>query len=244
MSILRRYFRWSVVLAIVLIARVVGADAPASKWSVHVWQRNDGLSSNNISGVAQSSDGYLWVATDNTLARFDGTRFVECSPPAVCGGTTTNVSGMIRSHAGGIIVAMHGGPVGRFAVGAAPEIFSKGLPETNVTSMREDADRAIWINYHGGHIWRIGDGQAKEITTADGLPTEGVDCFFEEDAKGQLWFAQSDVVGQVRGGRFVPFAKMPSTNTRITAAHGGGVWCTSDGQLFHVDESGKAELRG
>src|SRR4051812_30565180 len=53
----------------------VEAISPASNWSVHVWRSDDGLPNNNVTGLAQTPDGYLWVATVSYPARFDGVQF-------------------------------------------------------------------------------------------------------------------------------------------------------------------------
>src|SRR5581483_3207890 len=50
----------------------VGADP---SWSLRAWQTEDGLPNNIVTSVAQTPDGYLWLATPTALARFDGTRF-------------------------------------------------------------------------------------------------------------------------------------------------------------------------
>src|SRR5687767_12025812 len=42
---------------------------------VRSWQTEDGLPSNTVRAVMQTRDGFLWVATDAGLARFDGRRF-------------------------------------------------------------------------------------------------------------------------------------------------------------------------
>ena len=42
---------------------------------VRSWHSEDGLPSNNVRSIAQSTDGYLWVATAEGVVRFDGVRF-------------------------------------------------------------------------------------------------------------------------------------------------------------------------
>ncbi len=39
------------------------------------WTADDGLPQNSIYGIVQTGDGYLWLATVDGLARFDGLRF-------------------------------------------------------------------------------------------------------------------------------------------------------------------------
>ena len=41
-----------------------------------VWTQEHGLPQDTIRAMAQTSDGYLWLGTDEGLARFDGYEFV------------------------------------------------------------------------------------------------------------------------------------------------------------------------
>ncbi len=72
--------RRCIVTALFLLlawARPEGASAagPEAGWSSRVWQVDDGLPAANVTGVAQTGDGYLWLATQSGLARFDGSQF-------------------------------------------------------------------------------------------------------------------------------------------------------------------------
>src|SRR5262245_46774272 len=39
------------------------------------WTINEGLPQNTVNAIAQTRDGYLWLATNGGLVRFDGVRF-------------------------------------------------------------------------------------------------------------------------------------------------------------------------
>ena len=39
------------------------------------WRAEEGLAAGHIQSLAQTPDGYLWIATSSNLLRFDGTRF-------------------------------------------------------------------------------------------------------------------------------------------------------------------------
>jgi ligand-binding sensor domain-containing protein/signal transduction histidine kinase len=68
------------VITLLLPAAAAGQSARApqparSQLSVRVWEVRDGLPQNQVRAVRQTRDGYLWVATYDGLARFDGVRF-------------------------------------------------------------------------------------------------------------------------------------------------------------------------
>src|SRR5436853_6585149 len=48
---------------------------PISRYVHTVWRTDDGLPQNYVVGIVQTSDGYLWLATQEGITRFDGTKF-------------------------------------------------------------------------------------------------------------------------------------------------------------------------
>ena len=75
--------RLFVFLAIVLFSSSVSAQLPPglstskriTQYRLDTWQEVQGLKHNSIIALAQSSDGYLWLATYAELYRFDGVTF-------------------------------------------------------------------------------------------------------------------------------------------------------------------------
>ena len=47
----------------------------AAQYRIDHWTADDGLPQNSVYGIVQTGDGYLWLATVDGLARFDGARF-------------------------------------------------------------------------------------------------------------------------------------------------------------------------
>src|SRR5271166_2178320 len=51
---------WAALLSI--CGSLAAAAAPTSPWVTHVWESDDGLPNNNVTSLAQTPDGFLWVA--------------------------------------------------------------------------------------------------------------------------------------------------------------------------------------
>src|SRR4051794_6544248 len=106
---------------------VLSAGAEVSNWSLRVWQADDGLPNNNVTGLVQTPDGYLWVATPSGLARFDGVRFEEFSTGSFA---QRHQSQRIRTLLGtshGLCMGIDPGDVISLSHGAA-EVFTNNLP--------------------------------------------------------------------------------------------------------------------
>jgi len=56
----------------------VGSESAERTHAVHAhtWTQEQGLPQDTIRAIAQTADGYLWLGTDEGLARFDGYEFV------------------------------------------------------------------------------------------------------------------------------------------------------------------------
>src|SRR5579864_7159688 len=58
-------------------ANTLSADdhrIPIVEYVHNVWQAEQGLPQNAVQAIAQTPDGYLWVATQEGVVRFDGVR--------------------------------------------------------------------------------------------------------------------------------------------------------------------------
>ena len=74
-----RYAAFAAALVFSLFPQCAHALDPRkslTQYSRQVWTQQDGLPQDTIRAIAQTTDGYLWVGTDEGLARFDGYEFV------------------------------------------------------------------------------------------------------------------------------------------------------------------------
>src|ERR1043165_1297848 len=46
-----------------------------SQFGHEVWLTENGLPQNTVHAIAQTADGYIWIGTEEGLARFDGVKF-------------------------------------------------------------------------------------------------------------------------------------------------------------------------
>ena len=66
--------RTRLLLVGLTLAGRLGAAAPGD-YLIQKWDTSGGLPHNTVRSIAQTPDGYLWIGTENGLARFDGVRF-------------------------------------------------------------------------------------------------------------------------------------------------------------------------
>ena len=76
-------------------ARALDPEKGLSECTVEVWGLRDGLSGTMVRRIAQTPDGYLWIAAFGGIARFDGARIlrIEVEPPMDLAGLGAGAQG-------------------------------------------------------------------------------------------------------------------------------------------------------
>ena len=115
--------RFIPIILLILFLRASAADS--SSVVVRVWQSQDGLPSNVVRSVVQASDGYLWVATAEGVARFDGFDFELIEPEGELRRSGWRFSRLFATSGGWIWAATYQGGLFRVENGQVPPDFWK-----------------------------------------------------------------------------------------------------------------------
>ncbi len=224
---------------LVFLAPAVLAAGTNEDWLARWWQTEDGLPNNSVNGVAQTSDGYLWVGTPSGLVRFDGLHFETISLTNIIPLPNRGIIAMIRGRSGALWLAMDRGAVVRLS-GNTSRAFIKDLPNLIPNGMAEDADGSLWIAYRGGSVYHVTENSTRETTLKEGMPTGIGICALATDNHGRVWFAKSGQAGVYSNGVFhtvVTFDRLSST--RLTSSKEGGVWISSNFHVYKYDADGR-----
>jgi len=204
------------------------------------WLAEDGLPDNRVVGLAQTADGYLWVATQGGVVRFDGVRFQRVSiahSPDLIAGT---MRAMMLDRKGRVWLAKEEGGTLFCFDGAQVRMVTadQGLPKNETQhSMAMDGSGDLWVSYSTGKVIRYThDGKVDTFTSKNGLPGGVGICWLASGRDGTLWFAKGSQVGVFRNGRFNILENFGSPALRIAAARSGGIWVCAGQQILKFDE--------
>src|SRR5438270_13643749 len=98
--------RFSALTLFLFAAAYAGPAATHSSWNVRKWLTDDGLPNNTVTSLAQTPDGFLWIATPGSLARFDGTQFESLTPSQIIPGYHENARALLTARDGSLWMAM------------------------------------------------------------------------------------------------------------------------------------------
>src|SRR5262245_8699129 len=142
-----------------LFALLIWAAPVRAQYRFDSWTTENGLPQNSVRAIKQTRDGYLWVATENGLARFDGVRFTvfnKLNTPEI---TSNRFVSLRESHDGDLWAGIEGGGVIRYHDGVFTAHTTKdGLLTNIVRRVDEDAAGTIWI-YHPNGVSKWRDGR-------------------------------------------------------------------------------------
>ena len=129
-----------------------------TQYDLRVYKAEHGLPMNDVKDVFQDSKGYLWLACQEGLVRFDGTRFVLYDQSRHPDFGENFIWDIAEDDEHNLWIATNGGGVKRFD-GRHFAIFdtSKGLASNVVKRILIGRDRTLWLGTENG-LTRMRDG--------------------------------------------------------------------------------------
>jgi signal transduction histidine kinase/ligand-binding sensor domain-containing protein len=201
------------------------------------WLAEDGLLDNRVVGIAQTSDGYLWVATQSGVVRFDGVRFQRVSLASFPDRIAGTMRALMLDQRGRVWLAKEEGGTLFCFEGAQVRMLTADQSLQAQRSMALDGNGDLWVAYSTGKVIRYNqDGKVDAFTVKDGLPKGDDVCWLASGRDGKLWFAKGSHVGVFRNGRFNILENFGSPALRIAAARSGGIWICAGQQILKYDE--------
>jgi signal transduction histidine kinase/CheY-like chemotaxis protein/ligand-binding sensor domain-containing protein len=233
-----RYVRFLIVLVagIGIASRSAAGLDPAKALTQYAhasWHVADGLPQDNVVSIAQTPDGYLWLGTEEGLARFDGLRFKVFDKSNTPELKSNDIYALLVDRMGNLWIGTGGGGVLRMSQGKFVAFTTQsGLSNDSVLSLGEDRDHAIWIGTEGGGVNRFQDGKFTVYNSKTGLADNSV--YSIGAAKdGSVWFGTGGGLSQMKNGSFRTFTAqqgLPSKNVRaLFEDRDGTLWVGTNG---------------
>lgn len=192
------------------------SDRPAVRdYLLKTWQIADGLPSNTITALCQTTDGWLWIGTTNGPARFDGQRFTVFGESH--GLESLGVTCMLEDPSGRLWLGTEGGGLafwdkGRFVHRST----GTGLAANTVLALAHDAENALWVGTADGLLRFTDEGSAKLVMSGRFSHLN-----FSE---GKLWMIRGNVLASYNGtqGEELPAESDPGRFSSLSALASDG----------------------
>jgi len=218
-----------------------------SQYVLDSWQLDKGLPQNSPQSLAQTRDGYIWVATQEGLARFDGVRFVVFNRRNVPQFGSHFITVLRADRRGRLWIGTSSGAVvlenDEFkTVGTGTAIASAAINE-----IAEDDRGDIWIATEQSLV-REHEGSIEVVDLKTSGPTGRIRSLLE-DRDRTLWVATA-LQGVVRidnrqnSPALLPAeANIPANVSALHEDSDGTLWIgTEEGRLYQRVDRNYAEV--
>lgn len=211
---LRRVLATAATLGALLAVRAAWALDPSkslSECAVKTWQVRDGLPGAWVRGVAQTSDGYLWIATFGGLARLDGVRLTRVA------GKDATARGLV----GGTVDGTVGGTE---------------LAPFDVTRVLPNGEGGLWIVSANDELLCLRAGPSGECFAGPARRPKSISATALANSTGGAWLGTRDGLCWAEAGRITPaFRVADAGSPEVTAVHEdrrGRLWVGGDNGLY------------
>jgi len=237
-----------VVLGIIVLSMQVNCFAQfdefqTSRWSVRNWQLDDGLPDNRISGIAQTKDGYLWIATRGGLTRFNGTEFEAVPLKHETGVVFNGYTSMLAASNGAHWLWMSTFRETLLRISRDEfKIYTHadGVPTGELMGMADDKSSEVYFLI-SGHLYSLTKDHIDRIKLKDPYK-DTLSTTLILDENGVAWCSLGKEVGTIVHGVFTSKFKVDDEHIVITKAKLGGLWVCSGSHLLRYSEAGILSL--
>ncbi len=212
-----------------------------TQYPMDIWGADEGLPQKSIFAILQSSDGYVWLGTQEGLVRFDGIEF-KIFDKTNSELPRNAVSALYESPDGAIWVGTREGGLTRFFEDNSFTYYrSQGLSSSNVSAITGDGKGNIWIGTDDAGLNLLSGDRFFSYTLEDGVPSKNINVLLM-DSRGVLWIGTRGAgMASFDGKRFVNYdSKTALPGDDITALHedrAGVIWVgTRNGGLASFED--------
>ena len=211
-----------------------------TQYAQKVWTQEHGLPQDTIRTIAQTTDGYLWLGTDEGLARFDGYDFVVFDKDH-------------NNLPGNSIAALAAGADGSLWIGTTNGLTryrdrkfytyttKDGLPDDSIVDLAVDHAGTLWA-VAGVDLARFDGARFQVFKAGKDIPVTTVQRV-AEDRRHDLWVGGFGGVVKYSGSRFVPIIDAEALNsgnvTKIIRDSHDNLWIGSSQGLVLRSADGR-----
>ncbi|MCP4217355.1 MAG: hypothetical protein GY765_22110, partial [bacterium] len=245
---------WFGVLAVVVVFFPYGVygldpELPVEDYLMDEWRAGDGLSTDSVINITQTTDGYLWMGTFGGLLRFDGTSFKKIDADGSLGLGETIIFQLYVDRRGALWIASPNGLTRYLEKKFKTFGKTEGLFSTYVNTIFEDVNGNLLAAGKNDCIYSFHreSGTFEKLPPAKNYKGSNIRDIIQ-DAGGGMWFASGEegLFKYVNGG-FVKFHfKLPRPVEyvgEIQESRSGGLWAVTGRGLVLADISGTSDKK-
>ena len=203
------------------------APLPLEDMAHMSWVRRDGAPS-DVTALAQTTDGYLWIGSRLGIFRFDGLKFstypFTSADPKL---PSSDIAALAADPNGGLWIGYRMGGI-TYLHGNKKVDYDKlnGLVGQSTEQLVCREDGSVWATADG-RLMHLTGSSWENYSAKNGLSSDGLYTLFF-DRGGNLWTAQKEHVYELKKGedKFVPVPVPNHAVNQFAQTPDGTIWIT------------------
>ncbi|MDY7230246.1 two-component regulator propeller domain-containing protein [Hyalangium rubrum] len=210
-----------------------------SQYNHQAWRNEDGLPQNTVFAIQQTEEGYLWLATWEGLARFDGAQFTVYNRHNTPELSEHGIRSLVEDGAGGLWVGTKKGVL-HYEGGRFQRLRDEGdLRQVNVPALALEGT-TLWVGSSLGleQVSLSPGGTRRRYTAKEGLPSTGIEAL-AVDQHGGVWVGTREGLARLWDGKVerVPLPEGADARVRsLRVGRNGTLWVGTYGGLLSLSE--------
>ena len=137
-------------IACVVLWAIAARQTVWAQYRSTQWTADSGLPANRVRGVVLAPDGYIWIATLNGVARFDGIRFTVFDKSNTRGITSNRFVAMASGEGGDLWLPSEDRNLIRYHAGRFElMVGDAGLRPHSISGITDDRRSNVWVDSDG-----------------------------------------------------------------------------------------------
>lgn len=230
-------FSWLLLVVVLLLfVRPVFALDPKrdlNEFGNQVWLTENGLPQNTIQAITQTHDGYIWIGTQEGLARFNGVSFVVFDKDNTPSLKSNDIRALSEDRNGTLWIGTSYGLVKMMNGAFTSFTTAEGLPDNSVAALATGPDGTVWIATSSGLARYSRDSLARVSGAVDDIQAVFV------DRSGVTWIGTTDGIKSLKDDTLVetrPGRELAGRSvSAIIQDQAGRLWFGTDTGLIAYD---------
>src|SRR5271156_4806382 len=191
--VLRSAFFWTLCGLVTFSAGALSQDS--NNLGHQSWSTENGLPQNSVHQIFQSSDGYIWIATEGGIARFNGIDFKVFNHDNTPAFTSDDICCFTQDSAGSLWIGTADGLL-QYSAGIFRRYSAtNGLPSGGITSLAAASDGSLLV-LSGDRIASFDGRHFSPLS----IPASAVPAAMAPEDDGSVWIASSSGIFEYRQG--------------------------------------------
>jgi len=180
-----------------------------NQYNFRVYEKEDGLPQNTVQSFIQDKKGYMWIGTQEGLAKFDGKNFKIFNRSNNPDFKHNSISSLFVDKDGVLWAGTYNGGITTVHDGVTKHFGEEsGVPNSKICSIKQDNEGKIWIATSRDGIFRFnGNDKFSDFSKKLGLLSKEI-TDFSISSKGSFFIAyKRDGFSVYKNGKLVSYSE-------------------------------------